>query len=77
MSSLNARNINPLVQTTLQLICFSGKTVAQIAIRWLLQQKVVSSVVIGATSVQQLEDNLGASAGWTLSDEEVRQILIT
>ena len=41
------------------------------ALRWLVQQKVVSSVIIGATSVQQLEDNMGAGAGWALTDEEV------
>ena len=52
-----------------------GKTVAQVALRWLVQQKVVSSVIIGATSVQQLEDNMGASAGWALTDEEVKHIL--
>lgn len=50
----------------------TDKTVAQVAIRWLLQQKVVSSVVIGVTSLQQLEDNMGAAAGWQLSDKEVK-----
>lgn len=44
---------------------------AQVALRWLVQQKVVSSVVIGAASIQQLEENMGAAAGWQLSDEEV------
>ena len=42
------------------------------AIRWLIQQDVVSSVIIGATSVKQLEDNMGASKGWKLSEEEVK-----
>ena len=44
------------------------------ALRWLVQQKVVSSVIIGATSVQQLEDNMGAGSGWALTDEEVRHV---
>ena len=52
----------------------SGKTVAQVALRWLVQQKVVSSVIIGATSVQQLEDNMGAGSGWAITDEEVKCI---
>ena len=44
---------------------------AQVALRWLLQKDVVSSVICGVTSVAQLEDNVGASTGWSLSDEEV------
>ena len=41
------------------------------AIRWLLQQDIVSSVVVGSTSVDQLEDNIGAAKGWELSPQEV------
>ncbi len=37
-----------------------GATVAQVAIRWLLQKPNVPSVVIGAKNEQQLQDNLGA-----------------
>jgi len=54
---------------------FLEKTMAQVAIRWCIQRKVVSSVITGATSVQQLEDNMGASSGWALTDEEVRCFL--
>ncbi|KAL3848516.1 hypothetical protein ACJMK2_019367 [Sinanodonta woodiana] len=48
-----------------------GKSIPQVAIRWLLQQDVVASVIIGATSVKQLEDNMGASTGWELTKEEM------
>ena len=48
-----------------------GKSIPQVAIRWLIQQDIVSSVIIGATSVKQLEDNMGAGKGWKLSEEEV------
>ncbi|KAL3847351.1 hypothetical protein ACJMK2_018266 [Sinanodonta woodiana] len=51
-----------------------GKTIAQVAIRWLLQQDVVCSVVMGATSVQQIEDNMEASAGWQITEEEMKQL---
>lgn len=37
-----------------------GKTVAQIALAWLLHQKPVTSVIIGAKRPDQLADNLGA-----------------
>ena len=45
-------------------------SVAQIAIAWLLHQPTVSSVVIGARTVAQLEDNIKA-AFIELSDDEV------
>lgn len=37
-----------------------GATVAQLAIAWLLHQKSVASVLLGAKRLDQLEDNLGA-----------------
>jgi aryl-alcohol dehydrogenase-like predicted oxidoreductase len=37
-----------------------GATVAQIALAWLLHQPAVSSVIIGAKKIDQLNDNLGA-----------------
>ena len=39
--------------------------------RWLLQKDVTASVIIGATSFAQLDDNMGAANGWSLSKEEV------
>ncbi|KAL3847196.1 hypothetical protein ACJMK2_018119 [Sinanodonta woodiana] len=51
-----------------------GKSIPQVAIRWLLQQDVVSSVIIGATSLKQLDDNMGASTGWELSKEEMAEL---
>ena len=36
-------------------------TVAQVAIAWLLHQKAVSSVIVGAKRPEQLADNLGAA----------------
>ena len=37
-----------------------GVSVAQIALAWLLHQKVVSSVIIGAKRIEQLDDNIAA-----------------
>lgn len=45
-------------------------SVAQVAIAWLLAKKVVSSVIVGASKLSQLEDNLSA-AELHLSAEEV------
>jgi len=38
-----------------------GMSPAQLAIAWALRRKEVSSVITGATSLAQLEDNLGAA----------------
>jgi len=37
-----------------------GSTVASLALAWLLHQKVVSTVIIGAKKMEQLDDNLTA-----------------
>jgi aryl-alcohol dehydrogenase-like predicted oxidoreductase len=37
-------------------------SVAQIALAWLLHQKAVTSVIIGARRVEQLDDNIGATS---------------
>ena len=37
-----------------------GGSVAQVALAWLLHQRVVSSVIVGAKRLEQLADNLGA-----------------
>jgi aryl-alcohol dehydrogenase-like predicted oxidoreductase len=38
-----------------------GASVAQVAVAWLLAKASVDSVILGATKVHQLEDNLGAA----------------
>ena len=38
-----------------------GVSVAQIALAWLLHQKAVTSVIVGAKRVEQLEDNIAAT----------------
>jgi len=47
-----------------------GKTPAQAAINWLMNRPGVTAPIIGARTMNQLEDNLGAS-GWSLSDKHM------
>lgn len=47
-----------------------GCTVPQVALAWLLHQKVVTSVILGAKRVDQLTDNIGA-AEVSLSAEDL------
>ena len=51
-----------------------GKNISQVAIRWLLQQQTVASVIIGVKTLEQLEENMAASPDWCMSDDDVRSI---
>jgi L-glyceraldehyde 3-phosphate reductase len=50
-----------------------GQTLAQMAISWLLAQDV-TSVIVGASSVKQLDDNLQAIKNIQFTEEEMRLI---
>jgi aryl-alcohol dehydrogenase-like predicted oxidoreductase len=50
-----------------------GKTLLELAFSWLASRPAVASVIAGATSPEQLEDNVRA-AGWALSREEMDEI---
>ena len=50
-----------------------GQTLAQMAVAWLLS-KDVTSVIIGASSVAQLDDNLQAINNIAFTEEELKQI---
>ncbi len=51
-----------------------GQTLSQMAIAWLLNRKAVASVLIGASSVQQLKENMGALNQLVFTDEELKLI---
>jgi len=51
----------------------TGKTVAQIALNWLLQRPTVANVIVGARNETQLHDNLGA-LGWSLNAAQMAQL---
>ena len=51
-----------------------GQTLAQLAIAWVLRDERVTSALIGASSVAQLEDNLAALANRHLSADELAEI---
>jgi L-glyceraldehyde 3-phosphate reductase len=51
-----------------------GQRLAQMALRWVLRLPVVTSALIGASSVAQLDQNLDALAAPPLSAEEMAKI---
>jgi aryl-alcohol dehydrogenase-like predicted oxidoreductase len=46
------------------------KSVAQVALNWLLQRPTISTIIMGARNEEQLRQNL-AAAGWSLSASQV------
>ncbi len=50
-----------------------GKSLLQLAFAWLLAHDLVPSVIAGATSPEQVEQNVHA-AGWTLTPEEKAEL---
>ncbi len=59
-----------------RLIAFSearGRTILELAFSWLLAQPIVSSVIAGATKVEQVTANVQA-ANWKLTAEELSEL---
>jgi aryl-alcohol dehydrogenase-like predicted oxidoreductase len=51
----------------------TSKTIAQVALNWLLQRPTVSNIIIGARNEEQLRQNLGA-VGWNLTHAQVAKL---
>jgi len=51
-----------------------GQTLAQMALAWVLRDERVTSALIGASSVAQLEDNIAALDRLGFSDDELAEI---
>ncbi|WP_307815755.1 L-glyceraldehyde 3-phosphate reductase [Streptomyces sp. 7-21] len=51
-----------------------GQSLAQMAIAWVLRDGRVTSALVGASSVPQLEDSVGAVARLDFTDEELAEI---
>ena len=79
-SFLNANNITPeLIKKLMALNDIAqqrGQSLAQMAIAWLLKDKLVTSVLIGASSVSQLENNVASVGNLTFNNDELRQIAL-
>jgi L-glyceraldehyde 3-phosphate reductase len=51
-----------------------GQTLAQLALAWALRDERITSLVIGASSVEQLEQNVDALDNLELSEDELTEI---
>ena len=62
-----AKKLNDLAQKR-------NQSLAQMAIAWLLKDRRVTTVLIGASSVKQLDDNIDAINNISFSEGELREI---
>lgn len=51
-----------------------GQSLAQMALAWVLRERVVTSVLVGASSVRQLKDNIACLEKLEFSPEELEEI---
>ena len=68
-----APNADNILETLYAVAEEVGKSPAQVAIRWIIQQPVITSAIIGARTMAQLEDNLGG-AGWELDAKHLQDL---
>ena len=66
------RNVN-LVDDLKPVAASLGKTMPQLAFRWVLANPAVGTALVGILNDRELEEDLGALE-WALSAEDMRQI---
>jgi L-glyceraldehyde 3-phosphate reductase len=57
-----------------ELAAARGQTLSQMAIAWVLRDPRVTSALIGASSVEQLDENLAALDSLEFTDDELGEI---
>lgn len=76
--SLKANTITPELLERIQklniLAAERGQSLAQMALAWTLKNDLVTSVIIGASCVAQIDDNLKAIQNTQFSEEELNMI---
>jgi L-glyceraldehyde 3-phosphate reductase len=74
---LKPEQVGPAIEKVKKLNAIAlqrGQTLAQMALVWLLKDPRVTSVLIGASSVAQLDDNVAALQNMKFSQSELTQI---
>ena len=61
------RRLNELAQTR-------GQTLAQMALAWILRHRQITSALIGASSIAQVDDGVGALKNLAFSNDELQNI---
>jgi len=72
-SAYNTKRTWDVLEALLAVAEEVGKTAAQVALNWLLQQPGVTAPIIGVRTMEHLKDNLGAT-GWALDDDQMTRL---
>jgi aryl-alcohol dehydrogenase-like predicted oxidoreductase len=72
-STIDNERLYTFVDKLDEIAAETGKTVAQVALNWLLQRPTIANIIVGARNEEQLKQNLGA-VGWNLSVEQVQRL---
>ena len=67
------RHTDQVIAAVMDVAAARGKTPTQVAMAWCLANPGVTSVIIGADTVERVRENWGA-VGWKLSDEELDRL---
>ena len=70
---LTEQNLNH-IRALNSLAAGRGQTLAQLALAWVLRDERVTSALVGASSVKQLEDSLGAVRNLDFTADELAEI---
>ncbi len=68
-----AANADDSLQVLLDVSAELGRTPAQVAVRWVLEQPAITSAIVGARTYEHLQDNLAAS-DWHLEGEALQRL---
>jgi len=68
MERFSTPRVQHILETLRDVAQRLGKGMAQVALRWVLEQEGITSVIVGATKAEQMRDNIGCS-GWNLPAE--------
>lgn len=71
--AVNEEVLYNIIDALQEVAAETEKSVAQVAINWLLQRPSVSNVIIGARNEEQLQENLGA-VGWNLTADQIKKL---
>ena len=68
-----APNADETLEALLDVAAELGRSPAQVAIRWILEQPAITSAIVGARTAEQLRDNLEAG-GWRLEGAPLQRL---
>jgi aryl-alcohol dehydrogenase-like predicted oxidoreductase len=70
---VNDETLYNVIDVLDEIVTETGKTIAQVALNWVLQRPGVSTIIIGARNEEQLKQNLDA-VGWNLTTEQIKKL---